>query len=148
MVTITDATGSGAVATAALTPGPLAAITLTDTGDGYTSAPTVLIGSDKEVKMVRAIRTAGYPADWPTDGRDGGVPDPTTVGPNLIQIGNEGGLMPQVAVIPNQPVNYDYNRRRHCGLECHHQSPVYGAGGAGRRHCRLLPVRREDHHSL
>ncbi len=61
--------------------------------------------------MVRAVKTAGYPANWPTDGRDGGVPDPTTVGPTMMQIGNEGGLMPQVAAIDNQPVNYDYNRR-------------------------------------
>ena len=39
------------------------------------------------------------------------MPDPTTQGPNIIQIGNEGGFLPAVAVIPPQPVDFDYNRR-------------------------------------
>jgi FtsP/CotA-like multicopper oxidase with cupredoxin domain len=52
-----------------------------------------------------------WPASWPTDGRDGGVPDPTTVGPKMIQIGTEGGLLPQAAVIPANPTNYEYFRR-------------------------------------
>ncbi len=64
-----------------------------------------------EVKMVPAVATAGFPADWPTDGRNGGVPDPTTVGPNMIQVGNEGGILPAPVTIPNHPVNYEYNRR-------------------------------------
>ncbi|NVN97828.1 MAG: multicopper oxidase domain-containing protein, partial [Geobacteraceae bacterium] len=51
------------------------------------------------------------PATWPTDGRDGGAPDPQFIGPSIIQIGTEGGLLPSPVVIPNQPVNYDYNRR-------------------------------------
>src|SRR5205085_799235 len=41
-----------------------------------------------------------WPTVWPTDGRDGGVPDPGTAGPPFIQIGSEGGLLPKVAVIP------------------------------------------------
>ena len=61
--------------------------------------------------MVPAVPTAGYPAGWPTDGRDGGAPDPTTGGPSFYQIGSEGGFLPQVAVIHPQPVNYDYARR-------------------------------------
>ena len=61
--------------------------------------------------MVGAFPTPGFPAGWPTDGRDGGAPDPTTVGPNMIQIGTEGGILPVPVVIPNQPVNYNYNRR-------------------------------------
>jgi FtsP/CotA-like multicopper oxidase with cupredoxin domain len=65
----------------------------------------------KEVKMVAAASNPSYPADWPTDGRDGGVPDPATVGPNMIQIGSEGGLLPNPVVIPNRPIGYDYNRR-------------------------------------
>ncbi len=32
-------------------------------------------------------------------------------GPNMWQIGNEGGFLAQVAVIPPQPVDFDYNRR-------------------------------------
>lgn len=68
-----------------------------------------------EVKMVPAIPpavpTPTWPATWPTDGRAGGVPDPTTVGPNIIQIGTEGGFLPAAVDLPNQPVNFDYNRR-------------------------------------
>ena len=64
-----------------------------------------------EVPMVAAVKTAGYPANWPTDGRDGGVPDPAAAGPQMIQIGNEGGLLPAPVPLPNQPVNYGYNRR-------------------------------------
>ncbi|MFA5111196.1 MAG: multicopper oxidase domain-containing protein, partial [Desulfobaccales bacterium] len=111
MVTLTGGGGSGATAAAALTPGPIAAITLTNGGTGYTRLPKVIIGSAKEVKMIPAVATPGFPATWPVDGRDGGVPDPTTVGPNIIMIGSEGGFMPEPAVIPAQPVNYEYNRR-------------------------------------
>ena len=67
-----------------------------------------------EVKMVPAaphVNDPSWPASWPTDGRDGGVPDPTTAGPNIIQIGTEGGLLPAPVTIPAQPVNYNYNRR-------------------------------------
>ena len=103
--------GFGATAMAELTPGPIAAINLTDGGSGYTSAPTVTIGGATEVKMVNAVATPGFPSTWPTDGRAGGVPDPATRGPNLIQIGNECGFLPAPALIPSQPVNYDYNRR-------------------------------------
>jgi hypothetical protein len=40
-----------------------------------------------EVKMVPAVKTTGFPATWPTDGRERGVPDPATAGPPMIQIG-------------------------------------------------------------
>ncbi len=52
-----------------------------------------------------------WPTSWPTDARDGGVPDPLTAGPAIIQIGAEGGLLPKAAVIPSSPISYDYNRR-------------------------------------
>jgi FtsP/CotA-like multicopper oxidase with cupredoxin domain len=55
--------------------------------------------------------TPCWPSSWPTDGRDGGVPDPTTAGPPWIQIGTEGGVLPQAVVIPPTPVGYNYNRR-------------------------------------
>ena len=29
----------------------------------------------------------------------------------MIQIGSEGGLLPNPVVIPNRPIGYDYNRR-------------------------------------
>ncbi|RKN49229.1 hypothetical protein [Micromonospora endolithica] len=64
-----------------------------------------------EVPMVAAVRAPGRPPGWPTDGRDGGVPDPAAVGPDLVQIGNEGGLLPAPAVIPSRPVSYRYDRR-------------------------------------
>ncbi|BDG03445.1 choice-of-anchor D domain-containing protein [Anaeromyxobacter oryzae] len=52
-----------------------------------------------------------FPSTWPTDARQGGVPDPATAGPSMIQIGTEGGFLPKPAVVPPQPVNYVYNRR-------------------------------------
>ena len=64
-----------------------------------------------EVPMVPAIPNAGYPDTWPTDGRTGGVPNPMSSGPEFIQIGNEGGLLPAPAVLENTPIGYIYNRR-------------------------------------
>lgn len=48
---------------------------------------------------------------WPVDGRAGGVPDPTTSGPDFVVIGNDGGLLPHAVDIPPQPVTYEQNRR-------------------------------------
>ncbi len=48
---------------------------------------------------------------WPADGREGGVPDPRTAGPAIVQIGTEGGLLPAPVVIPSTPVNYEVNTR-------------------------------------
>jgi FtsP/CotA-like multicopper oxidase with cupredoxin domain len=64
-----------------------------------------------EVGMVPAAPTAGWPVQWPTDGRDGGVPDPAGMGPSWIQIGTEGGFLPNPVVIPPTPVGYEYFRR-------------------------------------
>jgi FtsP/CotA-like multicopper oxidase with cupredoxin domain len=66
-----------------------------------------------EVSMVPAGPVPGNPLydTWPKDGRDGGVPDPATAGPDIWQIGNEAGFLAQVAVVPPQPVDFDYNRR-------------------------------------
>jgi FtsP/CotA-like multicopper oxidase with cupredoxin domain len=64
-----------------------------------------------EVKMVPAAPNAAWPIYWPTDGRDGGVPDPATAGPSWIQIGNEAGFLPNPVVIPPTPVGYEYARR-------------------------------------
>ena len=68
-----------------------------------------------EVPMIEAspsaTTAAGCNANWPTDGRDGEVPDCRRAGPPLIQVGNEGGFLPQEQVINSQPVNYDYNRK-------------------------------------
>ncbi len=76
-----------------------------------------------EVKMVPFNSTQDHAKPFPTwwytripngftfDDRDGGVPDPDTRGPAMIQIGTEGGFLPGPVVIKNQPVNYVYNRR-------------------------------------
>ncbi len=75
-------------------------------------APTVAgIPAGTEVGMVPSAPTVGFPVYWPTDGRDGGVPDPLAAGPSWIQIGSEGGVLPQVAVFPPAPINYEYSRR-------------------------------------
>ena len=63
-----------------------------------------------EVKMVPAVATAGFPADWPTDGREGGVPDPATAGPSFIQIGTEGGFLPKPVELLNQPVDWNMDQ--------------------------------------
>jgi FtsP/CotA-like multicopper oxidase with cupredoxin domain len=64
-----------------------------------------------EVSMVPAVKTAGFPATWPTDGREGGVPDPAAAGPEMIQIGTDGGFLPNPVVLPNQPIDYEYGRK-------------------------------------
>ncbi|MFI7574909.1 hypothetical protein [Micromonospora sp. NPDC049497] len=64
-----------------------------------------------EVPMVEAVRAPDRPAGWPTDGRDGGVPDPAAAGPDFVQIGNEAGLLPAPAVIASRPVTFRYDRR-------------------------------------
>lgn len=109
-INITGGGGFGAWAQATVAGGAVTGITLAAGGSGYTSAPTVTVGNTKEVKMVPAVASLGFPATWPKDGRDGGVPDPATAGPSWYQIGSEGGFLPGVAVWPNQPVNYDYDR--------------------------------------
>jgi FtsP/CotA-like multicopper oxidase with cupredoxin domain len=68
-----------------------------------------------EVPMVPAVQggpgTTGYVYPDQLDGRLGGVPDSTAVGPAWVQIGSEGGVLPNVAVIPPTPIGYEYNRR-------------------------------------
>jgi len=123
--TVTVSGGGGVTCNATATvvpPGQLLGITVTD-ATGYHAAPTVTIAApaagtratvvawaNTEVKMVDAAPNPAYPT-WPTDGRDGGVPDPTTQGPPWILIGNEGGLLAQASVIPPQPVDFEYIRQ-------------------------------------
>jgi FtsP/CotA-like multicopper oxidase with cupredoxin domain len=74
--------------------------------------PTVAgIVAGTEVGMVPATPNPLNPLWWPTDGRDGGVPDPAASGPSWLQIGSEGGFLPGLAVYPPAPINYEYNRR-------------------------------------
>lgn len=65
--------------------------------------------NNTEVKMVPAALTPGFPDGWPTDGREGGVPDPSTAGPPFIVIGNEGGFLPKPVVLQMQPVDWNWD---------------------------------------
>jgi FtsP/CotA-like multicopper oxidase with cupredoxin domain len=85
-------------------------------------------GGAGEVPMVEAAPNPGFPPTWPTDGRAGGVPDPASAGPDWIQIGTECGLLPEVAVLPNQPINYVYNRRDIAALNVSEHSLLLGPG--------------------
>jgi len=95
---------------------------VTKTGPGGT--PTLQADSG-EVPMLAAVGgpSGGWPVGWPTDGRVGGVPDPRAAGPTMVQIGNDGGLLPQVVPLPNTPVGY--------ALETAPESGGMG-GGTGR----------------
>jgi FtsP/CotA-like multicopper oxidase with cupredoxin domain len=68
-----------------------------------------------EVPMVPAVKgglgTTGYTYPDQLDGRDAGVPDRTAAGPSWLQIGTEGGILPNLAVIPPTPIGYEYGRR-------------------------------------
>lgn len=89
--------------------------------DMWNADGTLKDGNAGEVNMVPAVKTPGFPGTstgpagdkrvWPTDGRDGGVPDPAATGPSMIQIGNDSGFLPNPAVLPNQPIDYEYGRR-------------------------------------
>ena len=54
-----------------------------------------------------------WPDTWPSDGNahSGLVADATTAGPPIIQLGNEGGLLPKPVIIPSTPISYNYNRK-------------------------------------
>ena len=64
-----------------------------------------------EVKMLPASRDLAeqfnWPATWPIDGRDGGVPDPALLGPSFLQIASEGGFLPKPVQIDPQPITYN-----------------------------------------
>ena len=81
-----------------------------------------------EVPMVEACASPTFPPTWPTDGRAGGVPDPAASGPEMIQIGNEGGFLPAPVVLPNQPINYEYNRRNIVVLNVTDHTLLLGPG--------------------
>lgn len=68
-------------------------------------------GDIRRVPAVAHPRNRNWPSSWPTDGRAGGVPNPSARGPRIIQIGTEGGFLPKPAVLANRPIGYVYNRR-------------------------------------
>ena len=131
-VTFADTTGTGAAATAALTPGgEIAGIIVNPAPAGvtysYTTPPTITVtdstGAGSGATFVASVNTEVpmVPAVMPPanakygintyDGRPGGIPDPAAIGPNIIQIGNEGGFLTQPNVIPSTPVSYEQTRK-------------------------------------
>jgi FtsP/CotA-like multicopper oxidase with cupredoxin domain/fibronectin type 3 domain-containing protein len=81
-------------------------------GAALQNCPVDAQGNYLNVNAVTGLPVNCLPAgEWPIDGRDGGVPDPRTAGPKIIQIGTEGGFLPQVVEIPSTPINFEYNRR-------------------------------------
>jgi FtsP/CotA-like multicopper oxidase with cupredoxin domain len=83
------------------------------TGDGRTNTEVKMVPFNSSQNAI-----SHFPSWWYTiltnftfDDRTGGVPDPATRGPAMIQVGNEGGVLPGPAVIKNQPINYEYNRK-------------------------------------
>ncbi len=68
----------------------------------YVADPAVTTSDGRtntEVRMVAA-----------PDGRIGGIPDPTMAGPDIIQIGTEGGFLPAPVVLPNTPIAWNLNQ--------------------------------------
>jgi FtsP/CotA-like multicopper oxidase with cupredoxin domain len=81
-----------------------------DTVSGTTGLPLLQTNSG-EVSTVPSI-PGTWPAYWGTpDGRNGGVPDPATAGPPIIQIGTEAGFLPAPVVIPSTPTFFDRDTR-------------------------------------
>ncbi len=123
-----DSLGMGATAAARIDPisQKVVAIDLLTVGSGYSKVPKIeLVGGGgkgakadatiyidpTEVGMIPASPcTTGLPPEWPTDGRVGGVPDPTMSGPSFIQVGNEGGFLPKPVVLPNLPVAWNFDQ--------------------------------------
>jgi FtsP/CotA-like multicopper oxidase with cupredoxin domain len=130
-----DTTGKGATAVANVDEtGKVTSIDLVTVGSQYTAAPTVTIAppssgtqatataslytAPTEIGMVPAVPgTDNFPTSWTVqttgqpgdilDNRWGGVPDPTKIGPSMIQIGTEGGFLPAPVVLTNTPLGYD-----------------------------------------
>ncbi|MFA6177355.1 MAG: multicopper oxidase domain-containing protein [Candidatus Paceibacterota bacterium] len=73
--------------------------------------PTVISSDGRantDVKVVPFTTSTTWPAGYPTpDTRDGGVPDPTTRGPVMTQIGTEGGFLPAPVTHNNIPIGFD-----------------------------------------
>ena len=123
--------GSGASATVSLSGGQIQAIKLNPAPANktysYTSPPTVTLNDpsgaatpatlitsiNTEVPMVDAVQPVVNPAYGLNtyDGRPGGIPDPAAIGPNIIQIGTEGGFLAQPNVIASTPISYQQLRR-------------------------------------
>jgi FtsP/CotA-like multicopper oxidase with cupredoxin domain len=85
------------------------------TGAVWTNGTINANGCSGEVPMVPAVQggagTTGYTYPDQLDGRAGGVPDSRAKGPDMWQIGTEGGFLSHAVDLPNGPIGYNYNRR-------------------------------------
>lgn len=101
----------------------------------YEADPSVVTSDGRrntEVKMVEAAPNPTFPPDWPVDGREGGVPDPATAGPDWIQVATEGGFLPKPAVFPNQPITWV------------NDVTLFNAGNVDKHAMLLAPAERSD----
>ena len=107
--------------------GRIAGIEMLAVGSGYVNPQITLVGgtpttpataaaevysAPTEVGMVEFAEFqpdgTEWPAGWPTpDHRMGGIPDPNKLGPQMIQIGTEGGFLPAPVVFDNIPLGWD-----------------------------------------
>ena len=96
-----------------------------------------------EVPMLPAAasNSPDWPADWPTDRRPGGVPAPSAAGPTMIQIGNDGGLLPGAVSLPTTPVGLVVRQPTAQDAEMGVFSAVVGISG---RTLLLAPGERAD----
>jgi hypothetical protein len=97
-----------------------------NTGVLGTEVPMVpfMIGATRSI-AIDAAHPVGSTVNFPTTGgllgtgwgpasgtdHAAGVPDPAAAGPDILQVGTEGGMLPQAVLIPSTPTNYEYNKR-------------------------------------
>jgi hypothetical protein len=97
-----------------------------NTGVMGTEVPMVpfMVGATRSI-AIDAAHPVGSTVVFPTTGglmgtgwgkpsgvdHASGVPDPAAAGPDILQVGTEGGMLPQAVVIPSTPTNYEYNKR-------------------------------------
>jgi FtsP/CotA-like multicopper oxidase with cupredoxin domain len=71
------------------------------------TSPVPLCAPTAPISPITGLPAGCWPILWPSDNRQGGVPDPATAGPQWVQIGSEAGILPAPAVIPAMPIGYD-----------------------------------------
>ncbi len=93
--------GSGATATATFdATGAITSVTLTNVGSGY---------SNPQVQITDPTGTGATVTLTTVAGRVGGIPDPATAGPAIIQFGNETGLLPHPVIRAPKAINFAYD---------------------------------------
>jgi FtsP/CotA-like multicopper oxidase with cupredoxin domain len=64
---------------------------------------------DAGLRKNTEVRMIPVPQGQSVYGKASGIPDPTLKGPNMIQIGNEGGFLPAPVVLTNTSIGYETN---------------------------------------